>query len=166
MHDAKYAGSSRAAECTLLIALDNSPASVASTALNAARSGANALNLSKTQVLANAEVAVIWAALGLAPTYCLGPDKSMSISGLRYGRVVVLADGDCDGIYKTALLMDLIMASWPFLLNVRGLLSSLPRSKLPARTDIPTKFVSLGSSLGNRLSSHLLLQSPTPVLPA
>ena len=166
LHDAKYAGTSQTAECILLIALGNSPASVASTALDVLGRKfygccevrgrlPNALNLSETQVLANAEVDAIRAALGLAPgkTHCSGPDEAMSTSGLRYGRVIVLADGDCDGIHKTALLMNLIMTLWPFLLNVRGFLSFLPPSKLPARTDIPTKFVSQGSSLGSRTCS-------------
>jgi DNA topoisomerase-2 len=169
LHDAKYAGSSRAAECILLIALGNSPASAASAALDVLGRQfygccevrgrfPNALNLSETQVLANAEVAAIRAALGVAPgkTCCLGPDKAMSISGLRYGRVVVLADGDCDGIHKTALLMNLIMTLWPFLLTARGFWSFLPPSKLP-------KCVSLGYSRGNRLSSLRGLGSLTVV---
>ncbi len=168
LHDAKYADSSRAEECILLIALGNSPASVASTALDilgrtfygslAVRGRLpNALNLSETQVLANAEVDAIRAALGLAPgkTHCSGPDEAMNTSGLRYGRVVVLADGDCDGIHKTALLLNLIMTLWPFLLNVRGFVSFLPPSKLPARADIPT------TSLGSRTCSHRDLGSLT-----
>ena len=124
LEDANWAGGRRAAECTLILTEGDSAKALAVAGL--AEVGRDAfgvfplrgklLNVRDVQLrdaLENAEVSSLMAILGLdlAKTYEDGT------KGLRYGRVMIMADQDVDGSHIKGLIVNLFHTFWPKLLE-------------------------------------------------
>jgi len=79
----------------------------------------NTWEVSSDQVLASSEVHDIAIALGVDP----GSDD---ISGLRYGKVCILADADSDGLHIATLLCALFVKHFPALVKAGHLYVAMP----------------------------------------
>ena len=125
LEDANWAGGRRASECTLILTEGDSAKALAVAGL--AEVGRDAfgvfplrgklLNVRDVQLrdaLENHEVSSLMAILGLdlAKTYEDGT------KGLRYGRVMIMADQDVDGSHIKGLIVNLFHTFWPKLLEV------------------------------------------------
>jgi DNA topoisomerase-2 len=131
LKDAIWAGTPKSAECTLILTEGDSAATSAISGLavvGSERFGVfplkgkllNVKDISLTKFNANEELTAIKRILGLEQ----GKDYK-DVRGLRYGRVMVMADQDHDGSHIKGLLMNLFHTEWPSLLNLPGFLCSL-----------------------------------------
>lgn len=76
--------------------------------------GLNSWEVDRTQVLANQEIQNIAVSLGIDPHEY---DDEIDLSGLRYGRVILLSDADDDGLHIQALLLTLFFRHFPALIR-------------------------------------------------
>ncbi|MDO5610104.1 MAG: DNA topoisomerase IV subunit B [Pseudomonadota bacterium] len=79
----------------------------------------NTWEVGSGQVLASSEVHDLAVAIGCDP----GKDD---ISGLRYGKVVILADADSDGLHIATLLSALFLKHFPALVNAGHIFVAMP----------------------------------------
>lgn len=131
LEDANYAGSSRRAhECTLIVTEGDSAKALAVAGLAVVGRDfygvfplrgklLNVRDVSVKAALDNAEVASLVAILGLdfKKSYA---GQSSAERGLRYGRVMIMADQDVDGSHIKGLLINLFHTYWPQLLANAG----------------------------------------------
>ena len=68
----------------------------------------------RDRLLANAEIHDISVAIGIDPH---GPSDSPDLSGLRYGKICILADADVDGRHIQVLLLTLFFRHFPRLVD-------------------------------------------------
>ncbi|MDK9726429.1 MAG: type IIA DNA topoisomerase subunit B [Sterolibacteriaceae bacterium MAG5] len=73
----------------------------------------NAWEIEAGRLFANAEIHDIAVALGVDPH---GPDAVTDLSGLRYGKVVIMSDADVDGSHIQTLLLTLFYRHFPALI--------------------------------------------------
>jgi topoisomerase-4 subunit B len=76
--------------------------------------GLNSWEVDRSQILANQEIQNIAVSLGIDPH---GLDAAVDLSGLRYGRVILLSDADDDGLHIQALLLTLFFRHFPALVK-------------------------------------------------
>ena len=75
----------------------------------------NAWEVDRDRLFANNEIHDISVAIGVAPH---GPNDTPDLSGLRYGRVCILADADVDGSHIQVLLLTLFYRHFPRLVEL------------------------------------------------
>lgn len=130
LEDALWAGTAKSAECTLILTEGDSAATSAISGLNVVgreKWGVfplrgkllNVKDITIQKFNANEELTAIKRILGLehGKTY-------KSLSELRYGRVMIMADQDHDGSHIKGLVMNLFHTEWPQLLEA-GFLCTL-----------------------------------------
>jgi DNA gyrase/topoisomerase IV subunit B len=130
LEDAGWAGGRRAAECTLILTEGDSAKALAVAGLAEVGRDAygvfplrgkllNVRDVPLKDALDNAEVAALMAILGLdlGKTYKGVPPGER---GLRYGRVMVMADQDVDGSHIKGLVVNLFHTFWPALVEGSG----------------------------------------------
>lgn len=130
LEDALWAGTAKSSECTLILTEGDSAATSAISGLNVVgreKWGVfplrgkllNVKDITIQKFNANEELTAIKRILGLEH------GKSYkSVSELRYGRVMIMADQDHDGSHIKGLVMNLFQTEWPSLLEA-GFLCSL-----------------------------------------
>ncbi len=74
----------------------------------------NAWEIEAGRLFANAEIHDIAVALGVDPH---GPADTPDLSGLRYGKVVIMSDADVDGAHIQTLLLTLFFRHFPKLIE-------------------------------------------------
>jgi topoisomerase-4 subunit B len=74
----------------------------------------NTWEVERDRLFANAEVHDIAVAIGVDPH---GPEDAPDLSGLRYGKICILADADVDGSHIQVLLLTLFFRHFPKLLD-------------------------------------------------
>ncbi|MEW6689987.1 MAG: DNA topoisomerase IV subunit B [Pseudomonadota bacterium] len=74
----------------------------------------NTMSKDARTVLANKELQAIATAIGVDPH---GPDESPDLSGLRYGKIVIMTDADVDGGHIQALLLTFFFMHAPKLVE-------------------------------------------------
>ncbi len=74
----------------------------------------NAWEIEPGRLFANAEIHDIAVALGIDPH---GPDDDPDLSGLRYGKVIIMSDADVDGAHIQTLLLTLFYRHFPALIR-------------------------------------------------
>ncbi len=79
----------------------------------------NTWELDQDQILASQEVHDIAVAIGLEP-------GAVSIDGLRYGKVCILADADSDGLHIATLLCALFVRHYPALVRAGHVFVAMP----------------------------------------
>jgi hypothetical protein len=149
--DANWAGTKRASECTLILTEGDSAKALAVAGLAVVGRDAfgvfplrgkllNVRDVSVKAALESAEVAALVTILGLdfGRTYAgLAPE----VRGLRYGRVMIMADQDVDGSHIKGLLINLFHTYWPALLQQGGGGGGADGGKAGADTALPITLV-------------------------
>lgn len=79
----------------------------------------NTWEVDPDQVLASQEVHDIAVAIGVEPS-------SSNLSGLRYGKICILADADSDGYHIATLLCALFLRHFPALVNAGHIYAAMP----------------------------------------
>ena len=137
LEDALWAGTAKSAECTLILTEGDSAATSAISGLNVVgreKWGVfplrgkllNVKDITVQKFNANEELTAIKRILGLEH------GKSYkSVTELRYGRVMIMADQDHDGSHIKGLVMNLFHTEWPQLLAA-GFLCTLKTPLLKA----------------------------------
>ncbi len=74
----------------------------------------NTMSKDSRTVLANKELQAIATAIGVDPH---GPDDAVDLSGLRYGKIIVMTDADVDGGHSQALLLTVFFMHAPKLVE-------------------------------------------------
>jgi len=83
----------------------------------------NTMSKDSRTVLANKELQAIATAIGVDPH---GPEENPDLSGLRYGKVVVMTDADVDGGHIQALLLTFFFMHAPKLVERGHLYVAMP----------------------------------------
>jgi topoisomerase-4 subunit B len=99
----------------------------------------NTWEVERDRLFANAEVHDIAVAIGVDPH---GPDDAPDLSGLRYGKVCILADADVDGSHIQVLLLTLFFRHFPKLLDAGHVYVARPplfRVDVPAAGKRPAR---------------------------
>jgi topoisomerase-4 subunit B len=99
----------------------------------------NTWEVERDRLFANAEVHDIAVAIGVDPH---GPHDDVDLSGLRYGKVCILADADVDGSHIQVLLLTLFFRHFPKLIdagNVHVARPPLYRVDVPAQGKRPAR---------------------------
>ena len=124
LHDALLAGGGRSSECTLILTEGDSAKTFAVSGMSVVGHdlfGAyplrgKALNVTECdeeRILSNAEWKAVLQILGLT----LGTDGEAAKATMRYGKVLVLADADLDGIHICGLILNFFATQFPRLLS-------------------------------------------------
>jgi DNA topoisomerase II len=130
LEDANWAGSAKSDECTLILTEGDSAKALAVSGLAVVgrdRFGVfplkgkllNVREASLKKVAENDMFSDIMKAMGLRIGQVYDPDAP----GLRYGRIMIMADQDADGSHIKGLVMNFIHHFWPSLLDRRGFLT-------------------------------------------
>lgn len=138
LEDALWAGTAKSGQCTLILTEGDSAATSAISGLEIVgreRFGVfplrgkllNVKDISQEKFNKNEELTAIKAILGLRQG-----QKYKDIGGLRYGRVMIMADQDHDGSHIKGLIMNLFHTEWPDLMQKSGFLCSLATPLLKA----------------------------------
>lgn len=139
LDDANNAGTKKSAQCTLILTEGDSAKTMAISGLAVVGRDnygvfplrgklLNITDRSVSAALKNEEVANIVKILGLKP------GQANSIDDLRYGRVMILADADDDGIHIRALTMNLFRILFPGLFRTEGFIVSMMTPVVKAKT--------------------------------
>lgn len=99
----------------------------------------NSWETERDRLFANNEIHDIAVAIGIDPH---GPNDSIDLSGLRYGRVCILSDADVDGSHIQVLLLTLFYKHFPQLLAAGNIYVARPplfRLDIPAQGKRPLK---------------------------
>ena len=99
----------------------------------------NTWEVERDRLFANAEVHDIAVAIGVDPH---GADDAPDLSGLRYGKVCILADADVDGSHIQVLLLTLFFRHFPKLLDAGHVFVARPplfRVDVPAAGKRPAR---------------------------
>lgn len=97
----------------------------------------NTWEVERDRLFANAEIHDIAVALGVDPH---GPEDSVDLSGLRYGKICILSDADVDGSHIQVLLLTLFFRHFPKLIEAGHVFVAMPplfRVDAPARGKKP-----------------------------
>ena len=101
----------------------------------------NTWEVERDRLFANTEVHDIAVALGVDPH---GPQDEPDLSGLRYGKVCILADADVDGAHIQVLLLTLFFRHFPRLIDAGHVYVARPplfRVDVPAQGKRPARRV-------------------------
>ncbi|MFN4263689.1 MAG: DNA topoisomerase IV subunit B [Thioalkalivibrionaceae bacterium] len=82
----------------------------------------NSWEVASDQVLASQEIHDIAVALGVDP----GSNGTVDLTGLRYGKVCILADADSDGLHIATLLTALFLRHFPSLVDAGHVFVAMP----------------------------------------
>ncbi|AOJ69587.1 MULTISPECIES: DNA topoisomerase IV subunit B [Burkholderia] len=99
----------------------------------------NTWETERDRLFANNEVHDISVAIGVDPH---GPDDSVDLSNLRYGKICILSDADVDGAHIQVLLLTLFFKHFPQLIERRHVFVARPplfRVDAPARGKKPAQ---------------------------
>jgi topoisomerase-4 subunit B len=99
----------------------------------------NTWEVERDRLFANTEVHDIAVAIGVDPH---GPNDSPDLTGLRYGKVCVLADADVDGSHIQVLLLTLFFRHFPKLIDAGNVYVARPplfRIDVPAAGKRPAR---------------------------
>ena len=141
LNDANKAGNpSEAQRCTLILTEGDSAKSMAISGLESKMRDyygvfplkgklLNTRDVTPKKLADNVEIQAIVRILGLQ----FGKTYTNGITGLRYGRVMVMTDQDDDGFHIKGLLMNFIHSCWPELLAVRGFITAMLTPIVKAR---------------------------------
>jgi DNA topoisomerase-2 len=124
LEDANKAGGRRSSECTLLVVEGDSARAFAMAGLSVVGRDLYGVFALRGKILncrdapiksiaENKEIASLKQILGLREGH-----KYRSLSELRYGRVMLLTDADCDGTHIRALFINFVEFGWPELIEV------------------------------------------------
>lgn len=124
LHDALQAGGKRSSECTLFLTEGDSAKTMAMSGLSVIGhdlfgvyplrgKALNVRDASKERIMANTEWSNVMKILGVT----LGTDGALAVPTMRYGKIVILADADLDGIHIAALVLNFFAALFPKLLS-------------------------------------------------
>ena len=150
LDDANNAGTKKSMQCTLILTEGDSAKTMAISGLAVVGRDnygvfplrGKLLNISDRSIataLKNEEVANVVKIMGLKP------GQANSIADLRYGRVMIMADADDDGIHIRALVMNLFRVMFPDLFRSDGFLTSMLTPVIKASTSKETlSFYSVG----------------------
>ncbi|WP_035054775.1 DNA topoisomerase IV subunit B [Andreprevotia chitinilytica] len=83
----------------------------------------NTWEVDKDQIFANNEVHDIAVALGVDPH---GPNDTPDLSGLRYGKLIIMSDADVDGSHIQVLLLTLFYRHFPGLIRAGHIFVAQP----------------------------------------
>ena len=104
----------------------------------------NTWEVERDRLFANNEVHDIAVAIGVDPH---GPDDTVDLSSLRYGKICILSDADVDGAHIQVLLLTLFFRHFPRLIEAGHVFVARPplyRLDVPARGKKPAaKFYAL-----------------------
>jgi topoisomerase-4 subunit B len=104
----------------------------------------NTWEVERDRLFANNEVHDIAVAIGVDPH---GPDDTVDLSSLRYGKICILSDADVDGAHIQVLLLTLFFRHFPRLIEAGHVFVARPplyRVDVPARGKKPAaKFYAL-----------------------
>ena len=139
LDDANNAGTKRSGDCTLILTEGDSAKTMAISGLAVVGRDnygvfplrGKLLNISDKSTAAslkNEEVANIVKILGLKP------GQTNTIGDLRYGRVMIMADADDDGIHIRALVINLFRVMFPELFKTDAFLVSMLTPVIKAKT--------------------------------
>jgi len=133
LDDARFAGTKRSGECTLILTEGDSAKATAVAGVSVLENGRdfygifplrgkllNTRDKSEKDIVANAEIANIKKIIGLQE----GKDYK-DTSELRYGRVMFMTDADLDGSHIKGLGINFIDHSWESLIKIDGFLTTL-----------------------------------------
>ena len=146
LNDANKAGlQGEAGKCTLILTEGDSAKSMAISGLESKMRDyygvfplkgklLNTRDVTPKKLGDNAEVQNIVRILGLQ----FGK-KQPTVSGLRYGKIMIMTDQDDDGFHIKGLLLNFIHSCWPELLSVRGFINAMLTPIVKARKGTVTK---------------------------
>jgi len=131
LDDANWAGTSKSAECTLILTEGDSAKSLAISGLSVVgrdRYGVfplrgkilNVKDATDKKIGDNEEITALKKILGLESR-----KNYTSVSELRYGKIMVLCDSDVDGFHIKGLLFNVFQSLWPSLIHQPGFLMSM-----------------------------------------
>jgi len=126
--DAAWAGTKQSSLCTLILTEGDSAATLAIAGLSVVgreRYGVfslrgkllNVRDASVSSISNNAEITAIKQILGLQAGKIY-----RDTSSLRYGKILIMTDADCDGSHISGLIMNFFHASFPSLMAIPGFL--------------------------------------------
>ena len=132
LDDARYAGTKKAQECTLILTEGDSAKGLAVGGISVIPNGTdyfgifplrgkvmNIRDMGDDRIAANVEITALKRILGLKEGF-----EYKDVSTLRYGRIMIMTDADNDGIHIRGLLMNFI-SNWPSLLRIPGFICIL-----------------------------------------
>lgn len=133
LEDARFAGTKKAAQCTLILTEGDSAKATAVTGISSLEKGRdfygifplrgkllNTRDKKDKEIAGNAEIVNIKRILGLQEG-----TEYKDIGKLRYGRIMIMTDQDVDGSHIKGLVINYISSSFPSLLQVNGFITSL-----------------------------------------
>ena len=133
LEDARFAGTKKAGQCTLVLTEGDSAKATAVTGISSLEKGRdfygifplkgkllNTRDKKDVDIAKNVEIVNIKRILGLQE----GTEYTDS-NNLRYGRIMIMTDQDVDGSHIKGLVINYISSSFPSLLKVNGFITSL-----------------------------------------
>eukprot|EP00945_MAST-04E_sp_MAST-4E-sp1_P003218 g3218.t1 len=143
LEDANDAGTKAALECSLILTEGDSAKALAVAGLSVVgrdKFGVfplkgkmlNVRDASSAQILGNVEIKNIISILNLDMRKKY-KGEDLADQGLRYGRIIIMADQDHDGSHIKGLLLNMIACFWPELLKKKDFISSFNTPIVKAR---------------------------------
>ena len=135
LEDANDAGTDSALDCSLILTEGDSAKALAVAGLSVVgrdKFGVfplkgkmlNVRDASMKQILNNQEIKNIISILNLDMRKKYKTDLSEDAQGLRYGKIIIMADQDHDGSHIKGLLLNMLACFWPELLQKKNFVSS------------------------------------------
>lgn len=152
LYDANYAGTSRSAECSLVLTEGDSAKTMAISGLSAIKKGndyygvfplkgklLNVREASHKQIIGNEEFNNLKQILGLKMGETYTKDN---ISSLRYGSIILMMDADTDGSHIKGLFLNILDYYFPSLLKLDNFVKVLvtPVVKVSKQKEIKSFF--------------------------
>lgn len=151
LDDAKFAGTKKSNDCTLIIVEGDSAKSFAISGLSVVGREyygvfpirgklLNVRTATQSQLLTNKEISELKTIIGLQ----IGTVYK-DTSKLRYGKILILTDQDLDGFHIGALIMNMFSTWWPELMECNGFISNMrtPIVKIKKGKDFAHDFYTL-----------------------